>query len=106
MSMFKKPKRNFRQRVATSVSDEEKNGNQMETEDNLDRIQILPEPKKPKELKKDKIPKSSSVLSFDHKEAAFTSSSMDTGSKGKFCKNGKIFELWMVLDNEGPKLVH
>ncbi|KAH3737797.1 PAX3- and PAX7-binding protein 1-like [Dreissena polymorpha] len=71
-SMFKKPKRNFRQRVATSDSDEEKNGNQMETVDNLDHIQILPEPKKPKEQKKDKIPKSSSVLSFDHEEGDTT----------------------------------
>ncbi|WAR08713.1 PAXB1-like protein [Mya arenaria] len=69
-SMFRKPKRNFRQRVVTNDSDDDENENdtKMEIDDNLDHIQILPEPpKKPKE--KTNMHKSSSVLSFDNDEA-------------------------------------
>ncbi|XP_052809923.1 PAX3- and PAX7-binding protein 1-like [Mya arenaria] len=72
-SMFRKPKRNFRQRVVTNDSDDDENENdtKMEIDDNLDHIQILPEPpKKPKE--KTNMHKSSSVLSFDNDEGDTT----------------------------------
>jgi len=65
--MFRKPKRNIRQRVITNDSDDENDDSKMETEDNLDHIQILPEPLKKKKEKKP-MHKSSSVLSFDSEE--------------------------------------
>jgi len=65
--MFRKPKRNIRQRVITNDSDDENDDSKMETEDNLDHIQILPEPPKKKKEKKP-MHKSSSVLSFDSEE--------------------------------------
>ena len=65
--MFRKPKRNFRQRVVKNDSDEENNDNDMETEESETSIKIIPDQQKNTKDKKKKD-KSKSVLSFDHEE--------------------------------------
>lgn len=66
-TMFRKPKRNFRQRVVTNDSDEENNDNEMEVEDTPLTIQPATATEK-KVKEKKKKDKSKSVLSFDHEE--------------------------------------
>lgn len=63
--MFKKPKRNFRQRLVKFESDDE--NDDMDTEETAPQIEIKRESPKPVKEKKKKE-KSKSVLSFDHDE--------------------------------------
>ena len=67
-TMFRKPKRNFRQRIVRDDSDDEHREEDMETQENNESLDIKPiaDIKKSKEKKKKE--KSKGVLSFDHDE--------------------------------------
>ena len=68
--MFRKPKRNFRQRVLNSDSDDEfkgQNDDSMDAESSKDSFDAVDKSSK-KNKEKKKKEKSKTVLSFDHEE--------------------------------------
>ena len=66
--MFRKPKRNFRQRIVKNESDDENGDDRMETEDTDDTMDIKPPLFTNKIKEKKKKEKNKTVLSFDHEE--------------------------------------